>query len=143
MWIWKNDHAFLFSIQQSKVVYFQNIEGKKVSDNIQNNIFLKRNNEIPLEKAGCWNYFTVGWVTSVMIKAIKSGLGYKDLYTLTTRDQSKESASRYIHILTLFHFKYLLKFTELLFLFQVAKNLDGRNWKCEKIQSRTEFWSSL
>ena len=59
--------------------------------------FNRDDNEIPLEKAGCWNYFTVGWVTSVMIKAIKSGLGYKDLYTLSTRDQSKESASRYIH----------------------------------------------
>ena len=68
--------------------------------------FNRDDNEIPLEKAGCWNYFTVGWVTSVMIKAIKSGLGYKDLYTLTTRDQSKESASRYIHILYPYTFSF-------------------------------------
>ena len=54
----------------------------------------REDNEIPLEKAGCLSYFTVGWITSVMIKAIKSGLGYKDLYTLAKRDQSKESASR-------------------------------------------------
>ena len=51
-------------------------------------------NESPLEKSGCFNYFTVGWITGIMLKAFRSGLGYSDLFRLPTLDQSKESAAR-------------------------------------------------
>ena len=54
----------------------------------------RTDNELPLEKAGCFDYFTVGWITSIMMKAVRHGLGYQDLLKLPKSDQSKDSASR-------------------------------------------------
>lgn len=58
------------------------------------NYYCRTGNELPLEKSGCCNYFTVGWITNIMIKAYKSGLSYTDLFRLPAQDQSKDSASR-------------------------------------------------
>ena len=49
---------------------------------------------MPLEKSGFFSYFTVGWITNIMIRAYRKGLGNTDLFRLPTNDQSKESASR-------------------------------------------------
>ena len=57
-------------------------------------VHFRDGNESPLEKSGCFNYFTVGWITGIMLKAFRSGLGYSDLFRLPTLDQSKESAAR-------------------------------------------------
>ena len=54
----------------------------------------KTGNELPLQTSGCFNYFSSGWITGIMVKAYKSGLGYADLFRLPAPDQSKESASR-------------------------------------------------
>ena len=54
----------------------------------------KTGNELPLEKSGFFSYFTVGWITNIMIRAYRKGLGYTDLFRLPKNDQSKESASR-------------------------------------------------
>ena len=48
-------------------------------------LYFRNENELPLERSGCFNYFTVGWINSVMIKAVRSGLGYADLFRLPTR----------------------------------------------------------
>lgn len=54
----------------------------------------KTSNDLPLENSGCFNYFTVGWITGYMVKAFRSGLGFTDLFRLSANDESKDTASR-------------------------------------------------